>query len=222
MTFSRTFAAAAAFFLATQPALADWSGAISVLMPGHHAPLKARFSAKGTHLRYDWELVKRNAASIVDLKAQKVVTLEPTHGAALLMPFDPARHGIACASTEFEACLKKGGYKVTGREKANGHPCKVYEADVDFGPKGKAHQKLWYPTDLRGIEFVRIVTDYKDGGHGDAEVTDLQKATISAEQFEVPKNLRRFATAAHPISSGATQEGAKASPQAPIGVPSSR
>jgi len=156
-----------------------------------HAPVKGVFKVHGQVMRYDTEIQGQKMGTLIDMKAQKVTILMTAQKMAMDTSFDPAQHGPACATDDWTACLTKQGFKRTGQETVNGHPCELYEGSHVI--KGKKYlQKLWRPTDLKEAPMMRSVTQTDEGEVMRMEITDLKTVQFSAADFQVPAGYQKL------------------------------
>ncbi|WP_163864206.1 LolA family protein [Myxococcus eversor] len=198
--------------LLSTPALADWVGDLRV----KSAPLAGQKGAApetkgkmfgrpgmlrmdlapaevpgGMSIIFDWE--KRTGTTL--FHAKKAATSRSLDDMSVKIP------GTCVGKTQdFDACFKEQGFKKVGTEKVNGHPTVVYEG-VPPGAEGSIQrQKVWRPTDLPEVAYVRSQTFGKDGKvQADIEVTNIQMGAQAAALFAVPPGYEELdATSAAP------------------------
>jgi hypothetical protein len=218
------FAIVSCFLLAAIPfaARADWQGKMTMTATGAAAPVTGKISAKGELMRVDMDVHGQATSAIVDYKVQRVTMLLHARKFVMQTALDPARFG-ACSAHDIDGCLAKRGFKATGAESVNGHPCKIYEADNAINGK-PAHQKLWRPTDLKEVPFVKCSTT--SGAHVTTlDVNEIADATLADSAFQAPSDYKALPSFAGGFGGGApgmpngAQMGAAGHPmQLPPGV----
>ena len=138
------------------PAHADWQGEMQIKMDKNPTKMAGKAYGKDGALRVDMDVEQGGKVSMISdyphhkvytlMHAQKMYATGDMNGMGAKMP--------SCSTKDIEGCLEKNGYKKTGSDSANGHPCDVYEKDDKISGV-KNHQKLWRPTDLKEVPFVR-------------------------------------------------------------------
>ncbi|MBI3542289.1 MAG: DUF4412 domain-containing protein [Deltaproteobacteria bacterium] len=159
-------------------ARADWQGDIQMKAPRAGAPeMSGKAFGKLGAMRMDMESPQGKMSAITDWKARKVWML--MHARKMVMEHGMDRAGVDlphCTSDDIDTCLTREGFKKTGSETVNGHPCAIYEADRETEGR-KSHHKLWRPTDLKEVPFVRAA---HSGGNGETGQVDLLNAKVVA------------------------------------------
>jgi hypothetical protein len=169
-------------------ARADWRGKMTITSSGSAKPVSGKVSGKGDLLRFDLEIRGHQVSSIMNYKSEHVTIL--LHAQKLSVPalFDPVRFGVVCPPERLEACLASRGFKVTGSEKVNGHPCAVYEGDLPLDGHA-AHQKLWHPQDLKEVPFIRASTDTGQRTTT-VNVVDVHVGALADSHFLAPESYK--------------------------------
>lgn len=211
---SRLSALTAAALLVAMPALADWSADIRLKtapVPGQPASpeMKGKMYGRKSLLRMDMEMPAEQAAMgrmsmIFDwekrtgtmlMHAQKLATQRSLDEMAVKLPG-------ACTGKgkDFDACFKAQGYKKTGTEKVNGHPATIYEGNVP-GQDGKpARQRVWRPTDLPEVPYVRSETyDTQGAVVTELDVLNVQVGPQPDSLFTVPSDYQQMAPPPAPM-----------------------
>jgi hypothetical protein len=199
-----TVSLAVLFCVASIQARADWQGKMTMKFKMAPAPVVGKVSAKGDLMRVDVDTSTQSVSALIDFKTQRVTMLMHQNKAIMQTGIDLARFG-ACSSREVDDCLAKRGFKATGNETVNGHPCKIYESDTPFGGK-QTHQKFWRPTDLNEVAFVRTTTA-SALENTEIDVTDIQTVSLPDSTFQAPGDYVPF----KPVPPAATR---------PSGIPS--
>lgn len=174
-----------------QPALADWEGKVHVKLPKNDqgpSEMTGVMRGKGLKQRTDFK-EPMEMSSIIDQKAKKIWNLMHAQKMAIEMSATGAEGQMPmCESTSFESCLVKQGFKKTGQETANGHPCNVYEGEI--GKEGdKTKIKIWHPTDLKDVSSVRSLIT-ADKGSVETNITDIKTTKLADSIFSVPKGYK--------------------------------
>ncbi|NTX02922.1 hypothetical protein HUA74_08055 [Myxococcus sp. CA051A] len=204
----------AATLLLSTPALADWVGDLRVKsapLPGQKgAPpeTKGKMYGRPGMMRMDLAPaeVPGGMSIIFDWDKRTGTTLFHSRKAATSRSLDDMSVKIpgTCVGKDqdFDACFKEQGFKKVGTEKVNGHPTVVYEG-VPPGAEGSIQrQKVWRPTDLPEVAYVRSQTFDKQGKvQADIDVTNIQMGAQPASLFAVPAGYQELdaASAAPPI-----------------------
>lgn len=190
---------AAGFLLVASPALADWEADVRLKSQGAAAlggseVATGRAYGSKAGLRMDFETPQGRLSNIIDWKQRQAVTLMHAHKRALWM--DLGRAGLSVPDCEgakdVEKCLVGRGYRRTGTEEANGHPCTVYERKATR--KDDAEDvKLWRPTDLAEVPFLRTQTfDARGQVVSQLNLTNVKVAPQPASLFTVPVDYQRM------------------------------
>ena len=67
---------------------------------------------------------------IADTKANSAAMLMPAQKMVMEMPASMSdKRMVTCSTDDVDGCLKAKGYKKTGSDTVDGHPCAVYELD---------------------------------------------------------------------------------------------
>jgi hypothetical protein len=199
----------AAVVLVATPALADWEAdAITKTFPqpGQNAPaqeMKTKMYGRAGVIRVDMELPGRPGGGaqsmIMDfekrtgtmlLHAQKVVTQQSLDAMPVKTP------GSCMGKVkDIDTCFKEQGYKKVGSEKVNGHPSTVYEGTVPGAGGKPQRQKLWRPTDLPEVLYVRSqVFNAQDQLTVEINVSNIQVGPQPDSRFAVPSDYRKMDT----------------------------
>lgn len=200
---------AAALVVAT-PAFADWSAdsTTKITLPaGQKAPppsvgklygrkgllrmdtqIPGQPNAPGMSIIFDFE--KRTGTTL--MHAQKVATERSLDDLPVKLP------GSCTGKTQdYDACFQQQGYKKVGTEKVNGQPTTVYEGTTP-GMDGKdARQKVWRPTNLPDVPYVRAQTLGEDGGMTEVTLTNIQQGPQPDSRFAVPADYRKTKAGTH-------------------------
>ena len=176
-------------------ASADWQGTMSISSSAREGKTtQGHIFGKPGISRADLSMGQHETSSIVDYRSGKVIVLMHAQKALMETKLDPAQHGISCTSSDLLGCFKNLGYHKTGSESVNGHSCDTYEADLTPKATGKKiHQKIWYPTDLKEVPFLRTVSTHDDGKTTSVNITDVKVGPVAASQFEAPSDYKKMA-----------------------------
>ncbi|QSQ22420.1 hypothetical protein JY651_46130 [Pyxidicoccus parkwayensis] len=208
---------AVAVLLVAAPALADWSADATTKalpQPGQKAPpeMKGRVYGRKGMLRMDSQVPAPQGGKSPDLSMSVLFDFEKRTGTTLMhaqklasvrnLDELPVKLPGSCMgkTQDYDACLVEQGYKKTGTEKVNGHPTNVYEGSVP-GMDGKVtHQKVWRPTDLPEVPYVRAQS-LTDRGQMEINLTNIQEGKQPDALFTVPADYRKVdgAAAAPPM-----------------------
>ncbi len=195
--------AAAALLVAT-PALADWSAETTTkLTPpaGQKAPpdMKGKVYGRKNLLRMDAQVpgqpvMAQGMSILFDFEKRTGTTLIHARKLASERNLDelPVKLPFSCTgkTQDYDACFLEQGYKKTGTEKVNGHAATVYEGTVP-GLEGKPmRQKMWRPTDLPEVPYVRAQTFGPDGGVTEVNLTNIQQGQQPDALFKVPADYQ--------------------------------
>lgn len=203
---------AAAALLVASPALADWSADATTKVsapsgqkapPGQTAPpeMKGRIYGRKGLLRMDsqvpgppqgpgmamsilFDFEKRTGTTL--MHARKIAAVRNLDEMAVKLP------GSCVGKTQdYDACFVEQGYKKTGSEKVNGHPTTVYEGTPP-GMDGKPlRQKVWRPTDLPEVPYVRAQTFSPEGQVSEINLTNIQQGKQPDSLFTVPADYQK-------------------------------
>ncbi|WP_342376794.1 hypothetical protein NVS55_36250 [Myxococcus stipitatus] len=198
----------AASLLVSMPALADWVGELRVKsapVPGQKAPseTKGKMYGRTGMLRMDLSPaeVPGGMSIIFDWQKRTGTTLFHQKKAATVRSLDelPVKIPGECSGTgqDFDACFTAQGYKKTGSAKVNGHPTDIYEG-VPPGAEGSIQkQKVWRPTDLPEVAYVRSHTyDMAGKLQSEIDVLNIQTGAQPATVFTVPADYDELDSAA--------------------------
>ncbi|WP_164017627.1 hypothetical protein [Pyxidicoccus trucidator] len=197
--------AAAALLVAT-PALADWSAEATtkvVPQPGQKPPPATQGKVYGRKLmlRMDTQLPGQPANApgmsiLFDFEKRTGTTLMHAQKIASQRSLDelPMKLPMSCTGEgqDYDACFLAQGFKKTGTEKVNGHPSTVYEGTVP-GMDGKPmRQKMWRPTGLPEVPYVRAQTFGADGNVMEINLTNIQQGAQPDSLFAVPPDYQKM------------------------------
>jgi len=206
---------AAAALLGASPALADWSADATTKVspqPGQKPPpdIKGKVFGRKGMLRMDTQLPGQPGTTpgmsvLFDFERRTGTTLMHAQKVASVRSLDelPMKLPLSCTgkAQDYDACFLEQGYKKTGTEKVNGHPSAVYEGTVP-GMDGKpVRQKMWRPTDLAEVPYVRAQTFNPDGHVTEINLTHVQQGKQPDSLFAIPPDYRKMA--APPAGTGA-------------------
>jgi hypothetical protein len=202
---SRLSGLAAATLLAATPAFADWSAdATTKITPaaGQQAPPEVTgkvYGRKGL-LRMDSLAPGMSGAvqvsNLFDFQKRTGTTL--MHGQKLAMERNlddlPVKLPGSCTGKQqdFDACFLEQGYKKVGTETVNGHPTVVYEGTPPAMDGTPTRQKVWRPTDLADVPYVRAQTFSSTGQVTEINLTHIQQGPQPDSRFTVPADYRKM------------------------------
>ncbi len=221
MTFSRAVVSGVAVgvLLVASPAFADWEAEVrykaqGAATLGFSQGLSGRAFGSKAGLRMDFQTKDGSVSYLFDWKKQKGATL--VHASKSATQLDLRRGSTSVPDCEgakdIDACLVGRGYQRKGTESANGHPCTVYERKATR-PDDKENVKLWRPTDLAEVLFVRTQTfDARGKLISHLDLTNVKVAPQPASLFTVPADYRKM-DEGRPASAGS---GGKGGPPGPI------
>lgn len=197
----------AAVALVATPALADWEAdatTTTVAAPGQQAPareMKSKMYGRASVIRTDMEMPGRpelgGRSMIMDfekrtgtvlLHAQKAWTQQSLDAMSINTPG-------SCKGKveEIEACFKALGYKKVGSEKVNGHPTTVYEGNIPGAGGTPQRQKLWRPTDLPEVLYVRSQVFNAQGQLAlEINLSNIKVGPQPDSRFAVPADYRKM------------------------------
>ena len=176
------------FFLAALPfAQADWEGKIASKIPpgnsGVPSNLNGTIRMKKDHLRLDLKS-PMDMTFLADMSSKKAWTL--IHGAKLLMATDISKfqaQAPMCTTDNIDECLAKKGFKKTGSETIDGHPCTIYD---------DKHTKLWRPNDLKEVPSLKTLVIQSPGKVIETYITEVKVGKQDATVFEVPADYHKM------------------------------
>ncbi len=173
-------------------ASADWQGKVVTLIPqsdGSQREIPGTIKMKGHKTRVDLTSPMQLSV-VVDLKSKKSFAL--MHSQKLKMDGDLSQvqqQLPICSVSDIEGCLKKQGFKKTGEETLDMHPCTVYEGEVSHKNK-KSKVKLWRPNDLKEVPSIKTVVQGEGGKDTVTTVTDIKSGPLNESEFTAPKDYR--------------------------------
>jgi hypothetical protein len=199
----------AAVVLVATPALADWEADAltkTFPQPGQKAPaqeMKTKMYGRAGVLRVDMEqsggpaggaksmimdFEKRTGTML--LHAQKVAAQQSLDAMPMTTP------GSCKGKVEnIDTCLKEQGYKKVGSEKVNGHPTTVYEGTVPGASGTPQRQKIWRPTDLPEVLYVRTqLFNAQDQLTMEINVSNIRVGPQPDSRFAIPSDYRKMDT----------------------------
>ncbi|MBJ6764975.1 hypothetical protein JGU66_29780 [Myxococcaceae bacterium JPH2] len=92
---------------------------------------------------------------------------------------------------DLDACFLAQGYKKVGTEKVNGHPTTVYEGLPPNAERSIKRQKMWRPTDLPEVAYVRSQTfDLQNTLRSEVDVLNIQVGAQPDSRFSVPADYQ--------------------------------
>jgi hypothetical protein len=185
----------AAALLIASPALADWEADLQFtpragsMGPGPARELKGKAHGRQSQLRMDLESPRGPMSMLVNWEKHQMTLL--LHSQKLAMQRDTGQDSDipSCGIKDIEACLAAQGFKKSGSEKVNGHPCAVYEKDGVSG-NGPVHTKVWRPTDLKEVPFLRSQSSDASGITNLVNLTNVKVGAQSDSLFVAPTDYR--------------------------------
>ncbi|NMO15557.1 hypothetical protein HPC49_30535 [Pyxidicoccus fallax] len=201
---------AAATLLMATPALADWQAdATTKFTPpaGQKAPPEMTgkiYGRKGV-LRMDSQTPGPDGkplqvSFIFNYEKRTGTTVMHTQKMVMERSLDdlPVKLPGSCTgkTQDFDACFKEQGYKKVGNEKVNGHSAVVYEGmtpDIHGRP---SRQKVWRPTDLAEVPYIRAQTFGAGGDVTEVNLTNIQTGPVPDSRFTVPADYQKLAAPA--------------------------
>jgi hypothetical protein len=203
------FGLSAGALLFATPALADWEADLQLkpragsMGPGAPQEMQGKAHGRQAAVRMDVESPRGPMSVLIDWDKHQVTML--MHSMKMMMQRDSAQDSEfpSCSAKDTDACLVSQGFKKTGTETANGHPCAVYEKTTAGGKAPPAHIKLWRPTDLKEVPFVRSQSSNDSGVTGSLDLTNVKIAPQPASLFVAPADYKSMqmpagAPGAHP------------------------
>ncbi|MBJ6764974.1 hypothetical protein JGU66_29775 [Myxococcaceae bacterium JPH2] len=189
---------ASSLLLAT-PAFADWVGDLRVKsapLPGQKGPAPetaGKMYGRMDKLRMDMDTpqIPGGMTILFDWEKRTGVVLFHERKTAMVRNLDalPVQIPNTCIGKgqDLDACFTSQGYKKVGTEKVNGHPTIVYEG-LPPGAEGSIkRQKVWRPTDLPEVAYVRSQTfDPQNALRAEIDVTNIQVGAQPDSRFSVP------------------------------------
>jgi hypothetical protein len=198
----------AAVLLAAPTALADWVGDIRLKnapppgAQGGPVELKGKMYGRKGLVRMDMELPPQqqaqmgNMSIIFNLQMRTGTMLMHKQKLATQRSLDelPMKLPGACTGLgqDFDACFKAQGYVKTGSEKVNGHPATIYEGNVPSQDGKQRRQKLWRPTDLAEVPYIRSQTfDATGRAETELDVLNIQVGPQPDSRFAIPPDYQQ-------------------------------
>ncbi|MCE9670843.1 hypothetical protein LY474_23835 [Myxococcus stipitatus] len=195
----------ASSLLVATPALADWVGDLRVRSappPGskEKAPeMKGKMYGRADKLRMDLDVpqIPGGMSILFDWDKHTGTTLFHERKASTQRNLDelPVKIPSACTGKgqDYDACFTSQGYKKVGSEKVNGHPTVVYEGLPPGAEDSIKRQKVWRPTDLSEVAYVRSQTyDLQDKLQAEIDVTNIQVGPQPDSRFTVPADYEEL------------------------------
>jgi hypothetical protein len=194
----------AAALLVAPAALADWAGELRVRTSVPPAPeQKGKAYGRKSLMRLDLEPPEKGRATSVDhtsllLDLRKSTGLSVAHKQRVATAHElselPVRVPGPCTDPrqDLDACLVARGYKKTGSARVNGQVTTLYEVSFP-GADGKPwRQKVWRPTDLPEVPYVRVQT-FDGAGllRSGLDVLDIQVGPQPDSRFTVPADYQQ-------------------------------
>lgn len=184
-----------ASLLIASPALADWEADLQFkpragsMGPGPARELQGKAHGRQSQLRMDVESPRGPMSMLVNWEKHQLTLL--VHSQKLAMQHDTGQDSDipSCGTKDIEACLTSQGFKKSGSETVNGHPCAVYEKDVTSA-KGTVHTKIWRPTDLKEVPFVRSQSSDASGVTNLINLTNVKVGPQPDSLFVAPTDYR--------------------------------
>lgn len=189
------FGLSAGALLFATPALADWESDLQLkpragsMGPGAPQEMKGKAHGRQGALRMDIESPRGPMSVLVNWEKHQVTML--MHPMKMMAQRDATQDSDfpSCGAQDTDACLVSQGFKKTGSETANGHPCSVYEK-TSTGGTSPIHVKLWRPTDLKEVPFVRSESSNDSGVLSSANLTNVKIAPQPDSLFVPPADYK--------------------------------
>jgi hypothetical protein len=177
--------------LVSVPCLADWKGDLIANGEGAQEHSEGKVFASGRNLRFEVQAQGRSVVVLVDAKSQAASMLMPSQKIAMEVPAGKGDASMtACGTDDIDGCYRKKGFKKTGTETLDGHPCVIYEGDEKHGAT-QAHQKMWRPKDLKEVFMIKSIMSAQ--GH---TITTLVKnihfGKLDSSLFSVPTDYKKI------------------------------
>ncbi|MBU8896722.1 hypothetical protein DRW03_16785 [Corallococcus sp. H22C18031201] len=193
---------ASTLLLAT-PAFADWVGDLRVKsapLPGQKGPAPetaGKMYGRADKLRMDMDTpqIPGGMTILFDWEKRTGVILFHERKTAMVRNLDdlPVQIPSACIGKgqDLDACFTSQGYKKVGTEKVNGHPAVVYEGLPPGAEESMKRQKVWRPTDLPEVAYVRSQTfDPQNKLRAEINVTNIQVGAQPDSRFGIPEGYQ--------------------------------
>ena len=182
------------FFALPSSGFADWSGTILIHSSKEKQEIPpGKVFYQGQKFRMEMTAQGRAMTIIVDPEHKTAEMLMPAQKLVLDVPAsmaDRTKTFVTCANLGVDECLKERGYKKTGSDTVDGHPCAVYEIQNVQGANSD-HQKIWRPTDLKEVPMIKAVITSKQDVVT-TQVQNIQVAKLSASLFQVPADYKKM------------------------------
>lgn len=190
------FGLSAGALLCATPALADWEADLQLkpqagsMGPGAPQEMHGKAHGRQGALRMDVESPRGPLSVLIDWDKHQLTML--MHPMKMMMQRDTAQSSDfpTCGSKDTDACLVGQGFKKTGSETANGHPCAIYEKDTAGGKNGPVHTKIWRPTDLKEVPFVRNQASNASGVVSSLDLTNVKIGPQAGSLFVAPADYK--------------------------------
>jgi outer membrane lipoprotein-sorting protein len=186
-----------AFLFLAAPSIsrADWQGTVEV--QGQTGKEKddrvetGKIFAQGGKIRFEMKAHDHDMIVITDIKGQSAAMLMPAQKMAMEMPAAKANKDmVTCSTNDVDECLKTKGFKKTGSDTIDGHPCAIYEADGEHNGT-KSHQKLWRPTDMKEVFMLKTVT-HSEHGEMTMLIKNVKLGKLETALFTVPSDYKKM------------------------------
>ena len=164
-----------------------------------HAQAKNQFSSppklsmEGKNVRMDFKSDMGHHSTILNSDSQTVVILHHTKKQYMKVDMrDQNSEKLFFTEEGFhskEEYEKKGWkMKLIGKEKLDGHPCKVYL--MTHKKKGEK-AKVWFAQDLNNLPIKSVSTN-KQNEKISVALKDIKEGKLSAAVFQVPKSYQEI------------------------------
>jgi hypothetical protein len=181
--------------LLASPALADWEADLKLkpragtMGPGPARELQGKAHGRQSQLRMDLESPQGPMSMLINWEKHQLTLL--LHSQKLAMQRDTGQDSDipSCGTKDIEACLTSQGFKKSGSETVNGHPCTVYEKNA-ASAKGTVNTKIWRPTDLKEVPFVRSQSSDASGVTNLINLTNVKVGAQPDSLFVAPADYR--------------------------------
>lgn len=193
----------AAALLSAAPALADWTGDLRLknAPPGQDIPveMKGKMYGRAGLLRMDVQMPAQQGGGtlsiIFDWEKRTGTMLMHSRKLASQRSLDdmPVKLPGSCMGEgqDFDTCFRQQGYKKVGSAKVNGHSTTQYEGKLPGGDGKPQVQKLWRPTSLPEVPYVRTQTlDAAGRVATELDVLDIKVEKQPDALFTVPADYR--------------------------------
>lgn len=169
-------------FLLPAQTRADWEGQFKVKITGKKSMPESTgvVRMKKDRIRLDAK-TPADVTTLINLKTNQAWTLLNLQKIMMEVNLKTiAGHLPLCGTKNIEECLKKQGFRKTGTETLQGHPCSLYETK---------NIKLWRPDQLKEVPALKTIVS-SESGTTETEFSNIKMSPQADPLFVAPKNFQ--------------------------------